>query len=74
MTMEDNGAESDFKYRGLAQEVSEEMNYRMLSRYHSCDILVKNMAAFCPFLKIEHEWKMSLLFDIHLQHQVTCLS
>ena len=32
---------------GLAQEVSEE-NFNMLPRDHSCEILVKNVAALCP--------------------------
>ena len=42
--MEDSGAEHDLKCGGLAQEVSEEKNFSMLSR----DILVKNVGTFCP--------------------------
>jgi hypothetical protein len=34
-----------------AQEVSKEKNFRMLARNPSCDILIKNLAAFCPCLK-----------------------
>ena len=38
-------------YRTLAQAVLEEENINMCPRGHSCGILVKNMAAFCPCLK-----------------------
>ena len=50
-SMEDGGAESDLMYYpGLDQNVSEEKNFSMLPRNCSCDILVKNVAAFrhCP--------------------------
>ena len=38
--MEDSGAKSYLNCEGLAQEVSEEKNFSMLPRDHSCDILV----------------------------------
>ena len=50
--MEDSGADCDLRNDGeLTQEVSEEKNFSMLPRDHSCDILVKKVAAFCPCLK-----------------------
>ena len=45
---EDSGAEGKLNCGYLAQEVSEEINFRILPRDHSCDILVKNVAAFRP--------------------------
>ena len=36
---------------GLAHEVSEEKNFSMLPRDCPCDILVKNVLAFCPCTK-----------------------
>ena len=48
---EENSAKSHLKCRGLAQEVSEEKNFSMLLRDCSCNILVKNVTAYCPCLK-----------------------
>ena len=45
--IEDKGGEGDLNWGDLAQEVSEE-NTSMWLRDHSCDILLKNVAAFCP--------------------------
>jgi hypothetical protein len=49
--MEDIGAEGGLNCHSLAQVVSEKKNFSMLPRDHSCVILVKNVAAFCPCLK-----------------------
>ena len=38
----------DLNYGSLTQDVSEEKNISMLPSNYSCDILVKNVAAFCP--------------------------
>ena len=51
--IKDSGAKSDLNCVGLGQEVSE--NFSTLPRNCYCDILVKNMAAFCPYLRILHE-------------------
>ena len=48
--MEDSGSKSDLMNSGH-QEVSEEKNVSMWPRDCSCDILVKNVIAFCPCLK-----------------------
>jgi hypothetical protein len=45
--MEDFVSESDLN----CGEVSEEKNFNMWTRDWSCNTLVKNVAAFCPFLK-----------------------
>ena len=50
-SMEDSGAEGDLNCGSLAHEVSEEKNFSMLPRDCSCDILVKNVVAFCPCTK-----------------------
>lgn len=46
--MEDSSAESNFNYEGRRREVSEDRNIHKWPRDISCDILVNNMAAFCP--------------------------
>ena len=46
--MEDNSTEGYLNCSSLALEVSMEKNFTMLCRDHSCDIFMKNMAAFCP--------------------------
>ena len=43
--------------RSPAQEVSEEKNINMWPRDHSCDILMKRVAAFCPCTKSVPESK-----------------
>lgn len=37
--------------RTLSQEISEKTNFSMLPRNRFCNILAKNVAAFCPYLK-----------------------
>lgn len=50
--MEGSVAEGDFNCVGLlAQEDSVVENFSMWPRDSSCDVLVKNMAAFCNCLK-----------------------
>ena len=49
--MEDSDAQGAVNCRSLAQEVSEEKNFSMLPRDHSCDILMKKVTAFCFCLK-----------------------
>jgi hypothetical protein len=44
--MEDTGVEHDLNCADQAQEVSGEMNFSMRPIDCSCDILVKNVAAF----------------------------
>lgn len=46
-SMEDSGTESYLNYTILPQEVSEEININMWLK-ERCDILTKNVAAFCP--------------------------
>ena len=48
--MEDSGTESHVDYNGLAQEASEGKNSRKWPR-KCCDILEKDVAAFCSCLK-----------------------
>ena len=51
-SMEDSGAECDLmNCMGLVQEVSEEKNVSILSRDHSCDILVKKCGCLLPLSK-----------------------
>lgn len=35
----------------MDEEVLDDKNFIMLPEDHSCDILVKNMAAYCPCVK-----------------------
>ena len=62
--MKDSGAEGDLNCGGLAQEVSEEKNFSMLLRNHSCDMLMKNVATFCPCLKSLAEMKRFILIAL----------
>ena len=50
-SMEDSGPEGDLNSGCLTQEVSERKNFSMMLRHCSCDILLKNLAAFCLCLK-----------------------
>ena len=50
-SMEDSGAESDLKCGTPAQEFSEEKNINTCPKDCSCNILVKNVIAFCLSLK-----------------------
>lgn len=56
--MEDTGVEHDLNCADQAQEVSGEMNFSMRPIDCSCDILVKNVAAFCPCPKNLPEAKL----------------
>ena len=57
--MEDSGTKCDLMNCGShTQEFSKEKNMTMWPRDCSCDILVKNVPAFCPFLKSLPETKM----------------
>ena len=56
--MEDNGAEGDLNCGDLAQEVWEEKSISGWYGDHSCDTVVKNVAAFCPFQKNPPEAKL----------------
>lgn len=52
MNIEDSGAEYDLNCGSLDQEISKKKNVSMRPRDLSCDILMKNEAAFCPCPKI----------------------
>ena len=69
--MEDNGAKSNVDYDCLVQEISEEKNFSMWPRDCSCDILVKNVAAFCPCLKSLPEAKVKRFILIALTKEVS---
>ena len=56
--MEEFIAEGDLICGSLALEVSQEKNISMWLRDCSCDILAKNVAAFCPCLKSLPEAKV----------------
>jgi hypothetical protein len=56
--MEDTGAEGDLNFGNMIQEVLEENTISMWPIDYFCDILVKNVAAFCPCLKSLPEAKM----------------
>ena len=60
--MEDSGAACDLMNYGVpTQEVSEEKNFSMLPRDHSCGILGKKVTAFYPCLKSLPEAKVRVL-------------
>jgi hypothetical protein len=50
-TMEGIGAECDLNHAGLVLDVSEEKNCIMLPGDRFYDVLVKNVTAFCAYLK-----------------------
>jgi hypothetical protein len=56
--MEDFVAVSDLNCADLTQEVSMEKNFSIWHRDRFCVILVKNLAAFCPYLKSLHKAKV----------------
>lgn len=58
--IKDSGAEVELNCGGLAQDILEN-NFCMSSRECFYDILMKNMAAFCPCLKSLHEPKIKRL-------------
>ena len=55
----------------MAQEVPEELNFNMLPRDCSCDILVKNVAAFCSCLKTLPEAKVKRFELILLAEEIS---
>jgi hypothetical protein len=55
--MEDIGGECDLNYGVLTLDVSEK-NFSKWLRDFSCDVLVKNMTAFCPYPKSPPEAKV----------------
>ena len=67
----DSGAEGDLNCGGLAQDFSEEKTFSMLSRDPPCDILVKNVAAFCPCLKSLPEAKVKRFGLIPLAKEIS---
>ena len=69
--MEDIGAEVDLNCADLAQEISVENNFNMWHRDCLCDILVKNMAAFCHCLKSLPETKVNRFRLIALPQEVS---
>ena len=69
--MEDIVAEDDLNCVSLALEVSEEKNFSMWPRDCSCDILVKNVTAFCPCLKSLPEAKVKRFQLIELTKEAS---
>ena len=70
--MKDSGAESNLNCGGLlAQEVSEKKNFSMWPRDCSRDVLVKNVAAFCPCPKNLPEAKVKKYRLIALTKKVS---
>ena len=66
--MGDSGTQCDLM--NLTQEVSEK-NFSMLPRDHSCEILVINVAAFCPCLKSLPEAKVKSFGLIPLAEKIS---
>lgn len=56
--VKDTAAKGGLNSGDLAQEVSEERNFSLLYGDHSYDILVRNMAGFCPFMRSLSEAKV----------------
>lgn len=71
LVAQDSGTDDDLHCGGLAQEVSEEKNFTMLPREGSYDILVKNVAAFCPSLKSLPEDKVKRFRLIALTKEIS---
>jgi hypothetical protein len=69
--MEDLVAGSNLNCVDLAQEISKENNFRMWHENCFCGILVKNVATFCPCLKILPEAKVKRLRLIALPKEVS---
>lgn len=69
--MEDIGAVGDLNYADLAQEVSVGKNFSMWPRDCFCDILVKNVAAFCPCLNSLPEAKVKRFILVVLTKEVS---
>lgn len=71
--MEDSYTEGDLNYGNLAQEVSEEKHFCLMMRYHSYDILLKNLAGFWPYLKSLPEAIASVKRLIALRKEISKL-
>ena len=71
--MEDSGAKSDLNCTGLDEDISEKKIFSREPRNHSCDILVKNVAAFCLWLKSLPAAKMKSLKLIPLAEEISKL-
>ena len=69
--MEDFVAEGDLNCGTLSLEVSEENNFNTWPKDCYCDILVKNVAAFCPCLKSLLEAKVKRFILIALTREVS---
>ena len=66
------GVEGDFNYcRPAGQDVSEGKNFSMWPRDCSCNILVKNVTAFCPFLGRLPEFKVKKFTLLALRKEVS---
>ena len=69
--MEDFVAGSNLNFVDQAQEISKEKNFRMWHKDCFCGILVKNVATFCPCLKILPETKVKRLRLFALSKEVS---
>ena len=71
-SIEDRGTKCEsMNYVELAQEYSEGKNFSVLPRNHSCDILVKEMTAFCPCPKSLPEGNMKNFGLIPLAEEIS---
>jgi hypothetical protein len=68
--MKDFVPEIDLNWADLAQEHSVE-NFSMWPRHCFCDILLKNVAAFCPCLKTPPEAKVKRFILIALTKEIS---
>jgi hypothetical protein len=71
--MEDSGAVGDLKCAALALEILEERNFIMLPGDHSCNVLTKNVAAFCPCLKSLTEANVKRFRSITLTKELSTM-
>ena len=69
--MEDIGAEDDLNCAHMAQEGSVGKKVNMFSRDCFCNILVRNVAAFCPSLKSLPEDKVKRFRLIALTKEIS---
>jgi hypothetical protein len=69
--MEGIGAEGDLSCGSLALEVSEEKNFSMWPSDCTCDILMTNVAAFCPCLNSLPEAKVKTFRLIALAKEIS---
>lgn len=69
--MEDIVAENDLSCENLAQGISEDNNVSVLPRDWFCDILMKNVAAFCTGSKSLPAAKVKILRFIVLSKKIS---